>query len=253
MVPLALLGVWLKAERIERFYPNASLLEFLTKLSSDVAFGLFWGLFWAVLLLYVRRPRSLALTVAVAQVLSALVGIHLVTSHAYALRTGNPLSLGQIVLAFQEADALAGLVASQVDANTVGLLIAVVLWVTLAPWLLGPWVGRLLRGGTATVRLRRVGVASTLVLLLAATWTAPTASATFALAPAVQLAVSPIRQATAYPESLASQGALPDPAATRLEPREGERRRNLVIITLESQRATSAFPGDEPASHAGAG
>lgn len=241
MVPFAVLGVWLKAVRIERFFPSADVGETAAKLSSDIAFGLGWGLLWAVLLLYVRRPRVRWLTVSLAQALTAVVGIHVVMNHAYALRTGNPLTLSQIMLAFEEADALSGLIKSQIDANTVGLLIAVVLWSAIAPGLLGPWISRLLRG-SASVNVRRLGVAGTAALLVAATWTAPTASAAFSLAPAVQLAVTPIREASAYPESLASKAPLPDPATTRLVPRAGQQHRNLVIITLESQRATSTLP-----------
>lgn len=241
MVPFAILGVWLKTVRIERFFPNATLGEFFVKLSSDIAFGLFWALLWVVVLLYVRKPRGRAVLVGIAQLLTGLIGIHVVMNHAYAMRTGNPLTPAQIALAFQEADALSGLLKSQVDANTVGLLVGVVLWAALAPLLLGRWVARLVRG-TASVRSRRVGAAATVVLLLAATWTAPTASAAFSLAPAVQLAVSPIREASAYPEELASEAPLPNPDRTTLVPRAGEQHRNLVIITLESQRATSTFP-----------
>ncbi len=241
MVPFVVLGVWLKSERIGRFFPNADFGEFAVKLSSDVAFGLAWTLLWAVLLLYVRRPRIRWSLVSLAQLLTAVIGIHVVMNHAYALRTGNPLTLAQVVLAFEEADALSGLIKSQVDGNTVGLLIGVVAWCAIAPGLLGPWVSRLLRG-SVSVNVRRMAVAGTATLLLAATWTAPTTSAAFSLAPTVQLAVTPIREASAYPEALASEAPLPDPTTTSLVPRAGEKHRNLVVITLESQRATSAFP-----------
>ena len=99
LVPFGVLGVWLKAVRIERFFPNAGLVEFLAKLSSDLAFGLFWGLFWAVLLLYVANRRLHTLIVVLAQVLTGLIGVLVVLNHAYTLRTGNPLTLAQIALA----------------------------------------------------------------------------------------------------------------------------------------------------------
>lgn len=241
LVPFGVLGVWLKAVRIERFFPNAGLVEFLAKLSSDLAFGLFWGLFWAVLLLYVANRRLHTLIVVLAQVLTGLIGVLVVLNHAYTLRTGNPLTLAQIALAVEEADALSALISSQVDSSTVGLLIIVVVWTAGVPWLLGRWLSRLFRR-PASVRIRRVGVISTVLMLLAATWTAPTASAAFSLAPAVQLAVTPIREASAYPEELASTDPLPDPTSTRLVRREARAQRNLVVITLESQRATSTLP-----------
>lgn len=241
MVPFAVLGVWLKAIRIDRFFPRAEFGDFLVKLSSDIAFGLFWGLLWAVILLYVRRPRLRSVVLYLAQLLTGLVGIYQVLNHAYAMRTGNPLTPSQMALAFEEAEALSGLLGAEVDSLTIGLLLGVVLWAAFAPLLLGGLVqGAFRRRASTTVR--RASLAGVVVLLLAATWTAPTASAAFSLAPPVQLAVSPIREASAYPEEHASAGPLPDPASTRLVPREGERQRNVVIITLESQRDMSTFP-----------
>ncbi|WP_083665360.1 LTA synthase family protein [Tessaracoccus sp. ZS01] len=241
MAPFAVLGVWLKVVRIDRFYPSAGLAERATKLSSDVAFGLFWCVLWAVTLLYLRRPRLRSAAVVLAQVLTAAIGVFMVVNHSYALRTGNPLTPAQIALAIREAEALSGLLGSQVDATFIGLLVGVVLWSLVAPLLLGKVFARLFTGEAGPVT-RRVGLAGAVLLLIAATWTAPTASASFALSPAVQLAVSPIKEAAAYPEAFASGAPLADPESTRLVPRPGERHRNVVVITLESQRATSALP-----------
>ncbi|WP_345583933.1 LTA synthase family protein [Tessaracoccus lubricantis] len=241
MVPFAVLGVWLKIVRIDRFFPRAGLAETAAKTSSDIAFGLFWCLLWAVVLLYVRKSRRRTVVVLLAQLATAVVGAFMVLNHAYAMRTGNPLTLSQISLAVREAEAMSGLLGSQVTPSFIALLSGVVAWALVAPFLLGRPFERLFRR-EAGPAVRRLGLAGVVILLLAATWTAPTASAAFSLAPAVQLAVSPLREAAAYPEALASEGPLPDPDRTRLVPRAGVEPRNLVIITLESQRATSTLP-----------
>ena len=86
-----------------------------------------------------------------------------------------------------------------------------------------------------------MSLAGVAVLLAASVWSAPTVSAAFALAAPVQFAVTPVREALAYPESLADETVVPTPASTKLVDG-GGRHKNLVVITLESQRATSTLP-----------
>lgn len=239
LAPVAVMGVWLKLVRTERYFPDAGALEVTARMWSDVAFGAGWALLWAVLCAVgAQWWRTSAFYLAHAATL--VLGLFSIVSHEYVMETGNPLTWEQIDYAWRARGELSGLLGSQVSPSMVGWFVAVVIGTFVAPLLLGPTVSRLLRR-TPSRRVHRAVVAATAVLLAASTWSAPTISAAFALAPPVQLIVSPIREASAYPVS--PEDADPSEGdAARLVPRGDASRRNLVVITLESQRATSTLP-----------
>lgn len=182
-----------------------------------------------------------AVGVQVAHLATCVLGLFLVVSHEYVMKTGNPLTWEQIGYAWRGRGELHGLLGSQLSPVTVMLLVWILVSTLILPGLLGGVVSRLLRSPSGA--LRRVVVAGAALLLAASAWSAPTVSAAFALAPPVQLLVTPMREATAYPDGVSAdvqrEGAA---ASTQLVPAAGEKRRNLVVITLESQRATSTLP-----------
>lgn len=247
-VPVAALGVYLKIIRSLVFYPEARLADRLAQVSSDVAFGAAWVIGWFVVLAHGRRLRTTRFYLALAWTL--LIGVFTVVNHTFMMRTGNTIAWHHVVTLLNDAGALGGMFGDQADPATVGLIGVVLAWVIVAPWLLVPLVG-VIRGRHAerpglpafTRRTALAGTGAMLVLVLASMWTAPTASAMFSLAPPVQLAMTPIRKATAFPEELESpEIAVPDPANTRIVARGTQRPRNLVIITLESTRDSSTLP-----------
>lgn len=240
VLPVALLGVWLKLARIDRFYPGSQAADIAAKAWSEAAFGAAWILLWAGLVAFGPRWYRAAALLA-AHVATLVLGVFLVVSHEYVMKTGNPLTAEQILYAWRGRGELDALLESQTSPATLGLLVWVVISTTVLPPLLAGPVSRVLRSPSRLVR--RAVAAGAALLLAASAWSAPTVSAAFALAPPVQLVVTPLREASAYPDEpsadVAADVAAPD---TRLEPTAGEDQRNLVIITLESHRATSTLP-----------
>lgn len=239
LIPVVVMGVLLKLERTAKYFPEAGFGEVAARVSSDVAFGAAWILVWG-LLCALGPAWFRAAAFHLAHLGTLLLGLFTVVSHAYVMQTGNPLTWEQIVYAWRGRSELDGLLGSQLSPQLVMLFAVVVVSTFVAPLLLGPVVSRLLhRRPSRTVR--RLLTAAAAVLLVASAWSAPTVSAAFALAPPVQLVVSPIREAGAYPEESAvvpAEGV----DSTRLVKRPGTAERNLVVMVLESHRATSTLP-----------
>lgn len=239
LVPVAALGVVLKLIRIHLFFPEAGLVETLAKVSSDLAFGGAWVLLW-LLLCWVTRGAARTVMFYLAHALTLVLGIFTVVNHEFAIRTGSQLSLTQISYAWSQQGELSALLRSELNVSAVVLIVAVVFSVVVLPALLGRSVARAFRKRPHH-GLKYAGMVAVSGLLAASLWSAPTISAAFALAAPVQLAVTPVRAAMAYPESLADETVVATPETTRLVSRGGEPR-NLVVITLESHRATSTLP-----------
>lgn len=240
LIPVALMGVVLKLIRVFTFYPESTVVDVAMRVWSEVAFGLAWVLLWGGLCAFGAKWWRTSAFYA-AHVASLVLGIFLVVSHQYTMKTGNPLTVEQMQYAWRNRAELGGVLGSEADAVTVSLLVGVAVFTLVLPGLLGGVVSRLLRSPSR--RVRHVIALGAAILLAGSAWSAPTVSAAFALAPPVQLVVSPIREAGAYPET--STPGVADDATTStsfLEPRAGEQQRNLVVITLESQRSATTLP-----------
>ena len=238
LVPISILGVVLKLVRIHEFFPTAGIGETAAWVSSDVAFGGAWVLVWTLGCLFTRGRLRTVIFYA-AHLATAFVGIFAVLNHEYVLRTGNPLSWATLVDAVQRGNELEAVIGSEVSPVVVGSLIGVVIGVAVLPLVLGPFLSRLVKRlpkHQRKTRFQAVSVVGLVGLLIASGWSAPTASAAFSLAPPLQLAITPVRAANAYPRELATDAATPTPETTRLIGQGGDLR-NVVIITLESQRS----------------
>ncbi len=239
LVPVAVLGVVLKLVRIQAFFPTAGVEEATAKVFSDVAFGGAWVLLWTLACLFTRR-RLRTLIFYSAHMATAVVGLFAVLNHEYVIRTGNPLSWPTVIGAARHREELEVLIGSQISVMAVVLLGGVVVGVVVLPLVLGPLISRLLRPRPRT-RVKAASVVGLVVLLIASGWSAPTASAAFSLAPPLQWAITPVRAALAYPPELANEPVTPTPETTRLVGHSGEPR-NVVFITLESQRSATTLP-----------
>lgn len=237
LVPVAVLGVALKLVRIHEFFPTAGVEDIAAQVSSDVAFGGAWVLLWTLGCVF-TRGRARTTTFYTAHVATVFIGLFAVLNHEYVLRTGNPLSWHTLIGAARQGDGLAPLIGSQISATVIGLLIGVVVGVALLPLVLGPFLNRLLKHHPRK-RVKAASVVGLVALLLASGWSAPTASAAFSLAPPLQLAITPVRAANAYPQELATEAVTPTPETTRLVGNGDSR--NVVLITLESQRSATTL------------
>ncbi len=246
LIPMTVLGVVLKLIRIDAFFPASGVTDAGAKVSSDVAFGGAWVLLWTTgCLLSAGRVRTVIFYTA--HVATLFMGLFAVLNHEYVLHTGNPLSWLTLTDAAQQRDELQALIESEITTTIVALLIGVVIGVTVLPLILGPLVNRLLGRRPRTLltrhpggRVETFGAVGLIALLIASGWSAPTASAAFSLAPPLQLAITPVRAANAYPQEPATATVTPTPETTRLVDHSGEFR-NVVIITLESQRSATTL------------
>lgn len=227
----------LKLVRIHEFFPTAGVEDIAAQVSSDVAFGGAWVLLWTLGCVF-TRGRARTTTFYTAHVATVFIGLFAVLNHEYVLRTGNPLSWHTLIGAARQGDGLAPLIGSQISATVIGLLIGVVVGVALLPLVLGPFLNRLLKHHPRK-RVKAASVVGLVALLLASGWSAPTASAAFSLAPPLQLAITPVRAANAYPQELATEAVTPTPETTRLVGNGDSR--NVVLITLESQRSATTL------------
>ncbi|WP_077685082.1 LTA synthase family protein [Tessaracoccus aquimaris] len=239
LLPVAVLGVWLKLLRIGNFFPAAGPVEVLAKVASDLAFGAAWMLLW-MLACWFAKGTVRTVVFYLAHLATIVVGVFTVINHEYVSRTGNPLTWDEMAYAWRQQGELSSLLQSQMSSSVIALLAFAVLAPIVVPPLLGPLVSRLLRKRPGR-KAKAAAVAVLALLLVLSSWSAPTVSAAFSLAAPVQLAVTPVREAMAYPEGLADPTVLPTPDATKLVDRDGKHK-NLVVITLESHRATSTLP-----------
>ncbi|SDE60446.1 LTA synthase family protein [Auraticoccus monumenti] len=251
LVPVGVLGVALKLLRVP---DGQHLATTLTQISSDVLFGAGWTLAWLLIALRPRSRPARRIGVLLAHLSTLLVAVLTVVHHVFQQRTGSALTVARLQSTWQHREELTRLIGSQLDQSTVLLLVATVLHALVVPWLLGPPLLRVLRRlpldltGPRTARTGRRGPArraATVLLavglLVSSVWTAPTASARFARAPLAHLVMAPVEERGAFSVDLGEEPPLPDPAATLLRDDAGPRR-NVVVITLESQRSVSTLP-----------
>lgn len=240
LLPFAVFGIWLKVLRIKVFFPEIGLDGMAIQLSSDVAFGLAWALLWVVL--SANGPQWLrGGAFYIAHVATLVLAVFAAFNHEYVIRTGAPLGWEQIVYAWYGQGELEVLLNSQIIDSTVALVTWSVASATFLPTLLGPVVSRVLNMRVSRLA-RRAAVGIMVGLVLASGWSAPTASAAFSLAPPVRMLVEPVREAGAYPARPERSVSIDPHTRLTVRGEGGEERRNLVVIVLESQRASSTLP-----------
>ena len=101
LVPVTILGVWLKLVRIRAFYPGSSLFDVAAKTSSDLAFGLAWLLLWLVACQLARGALRVVLFY-LAHVATLVVNLVIVVNHEYMMRTGGPVTWDYFVTVFEQ-------------------------------------------------------------------------------------------------------------------------------------------------------
>jgi arylsulfatase A-like enzyme len=227
-------------------------------LVSDLTFSAAWIVGWWVLAVAVSRRLTRALAMAAAQLSTLAWSVLLVVYHEYWMRTGNTLTVERLVATWRGWHDLSGLLGTQLTTGTLALLAGATLGCTALPMVLvvlgraarerswGRWAwaptirlpgSRPVGRWTRTCRVV-VGLAATLGLVAASTWTLPTTSARFGRAEITNLVAEQWNGRAAFgnvevpvsePSTTAWIDGTPDG-------------RNVVMIVLESQRATSTLP-----------
>lgn len=247
LVPLALYGIALKLLRIASQQEIPGPLGVINQLSSDVAFGIGFGLGWMLIIAVIGERRVLRRVVIVLMHISAVVVAAVSTAfHVYFQRTGSPLTLHRMISAFESFGSIAGLIGSEVSPSIAALLIGSVGYAIAGPAL----VRKLITGGgRANSRPRRPArrtwipvTALTVALLVASCYSGPGSPSYFSRNAVLAVGLSPLDAMATNPDDLPELDPIQPPLDTTLVPGKKAEQRNVVIITLETQRGISTAP-----------
>jgi arylsulfatase A-like enzyme len=256
LVPTAVLSVVLKIIRLAQVPATGPWWTRPADLISDLTFSAAWIVGWWVLAVAGSRPLIRALVLAAAQLSTCAWSVLLVVYHEYWMRTWDTLTLGRLMTTWRGRHDLSGLLGAQLTAGTLALLAAAILGCTVLPTVLvvlrcaaGRSRGRPDRARTRVPSFRPVGrsartyrvvagLVAAIGLVAASTWTLPTTSARFGRAGLTNLVAEQWKGRTAFGQVEVRASEPSTPTWIDGTPHG----RNVVIIVLESQRATSALP-----------
>lgn len=247
LIPLALYVIMLKVIRILAQPEIPSALGVIEQLASDVAFGIGFGLGWMLIIAATGHHRTVRRVAIVLMHIGAVAIVAVTTAfHVYFRQTGSPLTLQRLLTTFQSFGEIAGLLGSELNPGVAALLFGSSGYVILGPAL----VRRLITGRqTASpfrppARRALISVAAlTVGLLLASCYSGPSFPSYFSRTPVLAVGLSPLDNSIAKPpKDLPELESVDPPTDTTLTPGDKAEKRNVVMITLESQRATATTP-----------
>lgn len=254
LVPFTVYTLVLKAARVGSLPGDPGLLGTFGLMRSDILFDLGYALFWIGLFAVARRglPRLLVVWLFHATTITVAL-IETGAARFYEI-TGSSLDATTILFFLSSPKEVGTVVASAVTPSLVATLAIALLYAIFGPWLLSRFAAR--RWGRQTVepgtpRASWLGFAGAALVAYALVSLSllpggkvPGASETSTrdgflnvVLSAVESSPLPYVDAEKVRESL--------PTQTRLEPAERTRKRNVVLIFLESTRASSVTPYNE--------
>lgn len=245
LIPLAGYGIVLKIIRIADRGELPGPIALLDQLSSDLLFGTGFGLAWMVIFATLGRLRAGRPVALVTMHASAIIVAAVTTAfHVYYLRTGSPLTLKRLTSAVDSAGEISGLVAAELQPAIVILLVSAVGYAIAGPALmLRLFAGRAVGRGTGSRRPPLAAALLTLALLLGAVYSGPSSPSYFSRTPVLAVGLSGLDdRAATRPADLPEPETISPPVGTKLVAGPKAERRNVVVITLESQRAISTAP-----------
>jgi lipoteichoic acid synthase len=142
LVPFAVYELALKGFLVVSWPKDLGLAESVGLLRSDLLFNLGYALLWVVLFAVARgRPYRL---IVVFLFHAATMFVALVTMSAYQdfKVTGSMLDLNFVLFSVSSSEGLGDVVASEISPGLLGLILAVLAYVLLGPWLIVRLVGR---------------------------------------------------------------------------------------------------------------
>ena len=253
LVPFVLYNLTLKAIRVVSLPDEHGLWGSLTLMRSDVLFNLGYVLLWIGLFAVARKALARWTIVGLFHAITILVALVTTGAHQFFAVTGSALDAPTILFFLSSPGEVGAVVFSEVTPGLVALILITLLYALFGPWFLT----RLLRrrmdcprvGGEASTS-PWIGFAGTVLVAYALFSLALLpgggpggASETFARDAFVNVAMSEIEGpsgGTPYADAEEVREGLP--TNTKLEPSEGTRKRNVVIVHMESTRARSVTP-----------
>lgn len=251
-VGFGLYSVLLKAWRIRAQWEFPPGVTPALQAVSDVAFAAGWILLWVGSYALARRSWVRTSIVVGASLLTTVMMLLVFFNHEYQMKTGSPLTLTRIGQALFQSDEIGVIIAAEFTVGTTARLLLGIMIVVVLP-LLTPFVASfVLRDldpdaptGPPRIRSRILVAGGVAACMVASAWSPATASAQFSRAPLTNIILTPVLQSQALTTDTDLDLSMPDPDTTHLVPTERTRPLNVVLITLESQRATETLPETE--------
>lgn len=246
LVPAVAYVVALKVIRILAQVEVPGLADFVDEVRSDVLANLGFAVFWLGAAAFARRRWTRWITVVAMHASALVVVVWATLAHLFYVKTGSPLDLAMVSFVWRTRDDIIGLVAVELSPWYAVWLALLVGHTTGSRWL----VNRLVRHRVSTepdpgcsperrrwLLLGAAALSTSLVLLAAA----PTrAAAGFSADPIVNLVKGPLdARKFAHPPDVVVPTADQLPTRTSLVETAQTKRRNVVMIFLESVRAQS--------------
>lgn len=244
-VPLIVLEIVLRAIRVVERGPNMEWLRWVDVFKSDVFFLVGFVAF-GLTLLYATRGRRLRYPVfLLLQVLAVIVALIELVSFRFFVATGSTLDFQLIYFTLSQLMMTYDVVSSEVPTYIWGMMAASALFGTVMPWALAAgwskWVrARLDAPPPGPVPpLKVLSWLTITVLAFVVAFQKPYAEQSTAFARNATLTVA-LSAIWSMQEQLAhSEMATTDTADAILQPSVGANKRNVVVILLESTRASA--------------
>ena len=254
LMPFIVYNLLLRASQIASQRGEAGLSLDLGLMRSAVFFSLGYAFLWIGLFAVVKRGPLRWAVVGLFHATTVLVVIVTTTAHQYFLENGTTLNYGTIAEWLPKFQEIIPILTRDIPPLALALLAAALLYATLGPWFVmrvaGWWRGWPRRSPEATAGvpfwgslgfwLLAVGFGS--LSLMVSSDPAAGIGKSFARDPFVNVVLTGVQEATA--ESYVPGAAAPSSsvAETSLTPISETKKRNVVLIHLESTRAQSVTP-----------
>ena len=252
LVPLVNYNLILKLVRISSTYGGAGLMEVLGLVKSDFFFNLGFVALWIGLFVLTRRGFLRWPVVVMFHATSIIVAILTTTAYTYFRITGSTFDYNIIAYAFKKPGEVREVSANSFSPALAILVVIVLLYAILGPWLVTKLAGRWEMRDDASLS-GQVWPAAAGLLLLAAGFImlspysgeSAGASRSFSRDPVVNVVVSEIDYREFQDAIQAAQKSDPieePPTDTKLKKTPETRKKNVVFVHLESTRAHSVTP-----------
>ena len=252
LIPFVLYDLVLKILLIVAQPEDTGFWGGLGLMQSDVLFNLGYVLLWVCLFAVAKRRLTRWVVVGLFHAITLFVALVSVIAYRYFKVTGSTLDSDYIVLWLSSPEGTGGAIVSELTPGIVVLILIILIYAALGPWLVTRFVSRW-RGWSDTgsrtaeiswLRIMGVGLATYALFSfsLLPGGSSVGVSKSFSRDAVLNVAVTAaeVAEGEGVPEFAAEQ-ADPPPEAN-LVPTESTERRNVVMIFLESTRAGATTP-----------
>ena len=255
LVPFIVCDLALKSSLIASWPGDLERGDSLMLMRSDLLFGLGYASLWVGLFTLARRGFVRWLVVGLFHAITIFILLLTASAYEYFKITGSTLDPDFILFSLSSSEGLGDVIASELTPGLVALLLAILAYALLGPWLITRFVGKWRDWPGVTPRtkipwIRLLGVGVIAYALFSFSLVSSDAPAgvgkSISRDAFINLATSAAEevQSGETPGSAAGSAAEAPPRPTSLVQTPQTEKRNVVVVHLESTRAESVTPYD---------